>query len=578
MASTLDDNGGDDFVMVEVTETHVRKTSDGSCVDSTMSVTVSTASRAAVCAVTSAAAAVDDISRSCEASSEVGSAAGSGQTSPRAVPDSPTSVVEAKLIPECLAHVLSLGGPENSIVVPETENDVGNDSAEDLDEFGVTTSGVVLEMTYEQELEMIELFKQLITMPISKQDQWYVATIEQHLDHAVNSSGDTANPEWLRFRKGRNTGSTAGAIHGVNKYCSRKKQLSELLWNTFKGNIMTKWGNDHEDDAEACFTMWQKMRPFDEETDKDGFVLVGMDVENYGLCICRASPFMAMSPDGFLVEVWERRVPTEQATAAETKLMNAYAAARGESEAADPANVPPLPYETKEGGEKKRRENGTVREVRLDGVYEVKTKRILIEYKCPWKVHGKNWYDDEDLYPMEKVKKAGGIRLPVPSYYYAQCSYGMHTLGVLDDFLTAPEYTYFVVWHPAKFHKPFPEFWTASNFSDTAITVAGEHGSIQICKIPYNQKYCLELEQEIRTFWHDEYAPALWRKLTGRLEEGESQPVTKLNFGDWDEAEQKQKKQRKRTRQGKKKEDIESDEDTTFGFSHVGAFTIDETE
>jgi hypothetical protein len=489
-------------------------------------------------------------------------------------PASPTSVVEAKLIPECLAQILSLGGPENTIVVPETDNDVGNDSAEDLEEFGVTTAGVTLELTHEQELEQIELFKHLITQPISKQDQWYVATIEQHLDHPVNSSGDTANPEWLRFRKGRNTGSTAGAVHGVNKYCSRKNQLRELLWNTFKGNHMTKWGNDHEDDAEACFTMWQKMRPFDEETDKDGFVLVLIDVENYGLCICRKSPFMAMSPDGFLVEVWERRV--KQATVEEVELMDTYIEERGEAEAADPLNVPMMSYETKEG-EKKYRENGVVREVRLDGVYEVKTKRILIEYKCPWKVHGKNWYDDEDLYPMEKIKKADGLRLPVPSYYYAQCSYGMHTLGVLDDFLTAPEYTYFVVWHPAPFRKPFPEFWCESNFSDTAITVAGEHGSIQICKIPYNQKYCLELEQEIRTFWHEEYAPALWRKLTGRLDQGESQPVTKLNFGDWDKAEQKENKQRKRkmTRQGKQK-DSDSDEDTTFGFSHVGAFTIEE--
>lgn len=488
-------------------------------------------------------------------------------------PRSPASVVDGpKIIPECLSLVLSLGGPESSIVVPETAEDVGNDAAGDLDTFGVTTASDVVELTYEQELEHIKLFKQLLTTPISKQDQWYVATIEQHLDHAVNSSGDTANPEWLRFRKGRNTGSTAGAIHGVNKYCSRKKQLRELLWNTFKGNIMTKWGNDHEDDAEACFTMWQKMRPFDEETDKDGFVLVDIDVENYGLCICRNSPFMAMSPDGFLVEIWERRV--KQPTADEIELMHAYIESRGEAEAADPENVPPLPYEAGVG-KKKYRENGLMREVRLDGVYEVKTKRILIEYKCPWKVHGKNWYDDEDLYPMEKIKKAGGIRLPVPSYYYAQCSYGMHTLGVLDDFLTAPEYTYFVVWHPANFRKPFPEFWTASNFSDTAITVAGEHGSIQICKIPYNQKYCLELEQEIRTFWHDEYAPALWRKLTGRLEQGESEPVTKLSF-DWDEGEQKTR--RKRTRKGRKKSGSSdsSDEDkTTFGFSHVGAFTIE---
>jgi hypothetical protein len=418
--------------------------------------------------------------------------------------------------------------------------------------------------------------------PITRQDQFYVATVDQHV------SGQ-ANPLWLTFRVGRCTGSGVGGIYGVNRYCSRRKQLQEMIRPTFLGNCMTQYGNKHEDEAQACFATWQSARLLDEEEDAEGFVLENVDIENFGLCICRAFPAFAMSPDGFLVETWVRRVAGDDGDKNSSSDSSSGGSSDSSSDGSSdsnrdsndgnsetmlpvphavpveapgvrvevpgvrveapgvpveapgvpveapgvpveapgvpveapgvPVEAPGVPVEAQvearvEAQAAGPRKNGTVRERRADGAwYEVKTKRVLIEYKCPWGKRAKTWYDDIDVYPLESIAKVDGLVLPMPSYYFAQCAYGMHVLGVMDDMLSTPEYAYFVVWHPAKHSEAFPDFWVAENAAKTSLTVAGEHGTIQITRVPYLKAYCESLEASARTFWYDEFAPALWRNL-----------------------------------------------------------------
>lgn len=61
--------------------------------------------------------------------------------------------------------------------------------------------------------------------------------------------------EWFEQRKNRITGSRAGAILGLNPNKSRDDVMREMVReyhgaeSEFTGNIATRWGNDHEDEA-----------------------------------------------------------------------------------------------------------------------------------------------------------------------------------------------------------------------------------------------------------------------------------------------------------------------------------------
>lgn len=83
------------------------------------------------------------------------------------------------------------------------------------------------------------------------------AMIRSHVQHLP--SGE-ANPRWLMARKHRITGSIAGAIHGMNPYCSRSAALKNLLWPSFVSNAACRWGNEHEDTAEKSFAAYWQAR------------------------------------------------------------------------------------------------------------------------------------------------------------------------------------------------------------------------------------------------------------------------------------------------------------------------------
>ena len=59
-------------------------------------------------------------------------------------------------------------------------------------------------------------------------------------------------------------------------------------------------------------------------------------------------------------------------------------------------------------------------------------------------------------------------------------------LGHMDDMLTRPEYTYFVVWHPAFYGEGFPDFGQLRTRPEPHSPSPTISGTIQITKLEYN--------------------------------------------------------------------------------------------
>ena len=121
----------------------------------------------------------------------------------------------------------------------------------------------------------------------NKQQQLQIRNFDQHLE-----SGE-ANPLWLEARKHLLTGSRYGAAAGNNKYSTPENLCVDMLWNTFKGNKMTQYGNDHEDDAAGVYEQHMMVQLLRERKDVSQF-----HVEYTGLNICLQHPWLGMSPDG----------------------------------------------------------------------------------------------------------------------------------------------------------------------------------------------------------------------------------------------------------------------------------------
>ena len=98
------------------------------------------------------------------------------------------------------------------------------------------------------------------------------------------------DPEWIKQRHGRMTASNYGSAAGHNPYTSPRKLLMSLLWDTFKGNKATEYGNQNES---VCAKLYEQF--MNSKALRDG------DTVEYfypGLIICQKEPWLAVSPDG----------------------------------------------------------------------------------------------------------------------------------------------------------------------------------------------------------------------------------------------------------------------------------------
>jgi len=98
---------------------------------------------------------------------------------------------------------------------------------------------------------------------------------------------------WLAARKNRLTASNFGAAIGMNRYSSPTNLLRSLLWNTFKGNTATRWGNDHEKVALDAYVA--KMRA---DIAMGNSPYTSIEIEETGLFVNPDHPWLGSSPDG----------------------------------------------------------------------------------------------------------------------------------------------------------------------------------------------------------------------------------------------------------------------------------------
>lgn len=109
------------------------------------------------------------------------------------------------------------------------------------------------------------------------------------------------------------------------------------------------------------------------------------------------------------------------------------------------------------------------------------TQRHLIEIKCPWKCKDRPLHSGQDFYPLEDLP--GGLRLPIPHYYFDQMQGIMGALGL-----------------------PFADFvvWTAKE--------------MQITRLPFLPDYWQhELFPALKHFYFEMFVPAVVRFLNGEL-------------------------------------------------------------
>lgn len=95
--------------------------------------------------------------------------------------------------------------------------------------------------------------------------------------------------EWFEARKGRVTGSSVGAILGLDPNRSREDVLREMVRDyhgapkEFQGNIATQWGVTHEDEARIDFEF-----------------ATGKEVALATFCVHDNLIWLGASPDGFV--------------------------------------------------------------------------------------------------------------------------------------------------------------------------------------------------------------------------------------------------------------------------------------
>lgn len=111
--------------------------------------------------------------------------------------------------------------------------------------------------------------------------------------------------EWLKARSHRLTASNFGAAVGHNKYEYPADMCNQKLCNTFQGNAMTAWGNDHEDDGRTVYMVHLKAR-YRDHSRSNGWPDSMIRVKETGLIVIEEYPFIGVSPDGIVTIGWEK--------------------------------------------------------------------------------------------------------------------------------------------------------------------------------------------------------------------------------------------------------------------------------
>ena len=97
--------------------------------------------------------------------------------------------------------------------------------------------------------------------------------------------------QWLAERRMRITASTTGSIAKMRATTKKAKKVKELLYNTFRGNQATQYGLAKEEETTIQYTTYQQQNGHPD-----------LKVDICGLCVSTANPWLAASPDGFILD------------------------------------------------------------------------------------------------------------------------------------------------------------------------------------------------------------------------------------------------------------------------------------
>eukprot|EP00466_Bigelowiella_natans_P001704 jgi/Bigna1/78528/fgenesh1_pg.55_\ len=246
-------------------------------------------------------------------------------------------------------------------------------------------------------------------------DKLFVTSAEmeriQNLPQKVPGDLSTPNPEWIKARQFRLTASTFGAAAGHNRYSTPKQLVERLLRREHISSPAMDWGNEHERDAEAAYTMRRmsqfeaarrarlSLRPHSHhngpfvDTAASDAADERLIIEHPGLCIHPEKPWLAASPDGYIKEILSPETPH-------------------------------------------------IRGIGEDGEEEaLQTSQLgIVEYKCPYSQRERRAASVAPFY--RRMRQPSGIIAPIPPYYFDQIQ---GTMAV-----TGREWCDFVVWTPSQ--------------------------------------------------------------------------------------------------------------------------------
>lgn len=119
--------------------------------------------------------------------------------------------------------------------------------------------------------------------------EYYDIFVKKTPEEALAVSNAPQRSElWKQARESILTASNFGSATGNNPHMSPEALVKDKLWNEFKGNRYTEYGNEHEPDARNSFL--QYIRDFDERA----------RLEERNLITTSECPWLGISPDNFL--------------------------------------------------------------------------------------------------------------------------------------------------------------------------------------------------------------------------------------------------------------------------------------
>ena len=322
-----------------------------------------------------------------------------------------------------------------------------------------------------------------------------IMTYPQHF-----ANGDT-NPLWLSARENLATGSRLAAMIGWSPFGNEESTLMDMLWRKFKGNVATRWGTEHESDAQnATEAYYQSLNGFPNPACVHE-IQVSAVVKEVGLVRSIAFPFAGMSPDGILI-----------------------------------------------------------REFKDTRTCAIRVQRQLLEFKCPYKRRDLNdYWPAFDLYDKARVPHVPGspvnsLQQPVPQYYYTQLMWGglimgHHTLrsilanpvvptphlnafmGQCDtlptmcgaNLIDTEHPILFIVWAPCAHICHTIDTPECYHEEPAACSkwIRTRHGAIQLTEVEYNPAFATWMTEAVYDFWRNKYMPPFVKKAHGVLLRGE---------------------------------------------------------